>query len=259
MAIITNVNCNAQVGVGTTTPLGAMDVTSTNEGILIPRVALSATNVATVLTPTVSELVYNTFTSALGPNQVSPGYYYWNGTIWVPVTTGSLNAWSLTGDLGTTTASNFIGTKDAVDFITRTNNTEKVRVTSSGNMGIGTPTPVAKLDVAAGVTTTNSVVNATGSINDYLQYNVQNTSTGIQAQSGYSATADNGTATTGFAWIGINNSTFNFPTAYNVGGANDVSYVGSGQDMYIANANNTKSIIFSTGIATTPFLVKECE
>lgn len=253
MAIITNVNCNAQVGVGTTTPLGAMDVTSTNEGILIPRVALSATNVATVLTPTVSELVYNTFTSALGPNQVSPGYYYWNGTIWVPVTTGSLNAWSLTGDLGTTTASNFIGTKDAVDFITRTNNTEKVRVTSSGNMGIGTPTPVAKLDVAAGVTTTNSVVNATGSINDYLQYNVQNTSTGIQAQSGYSATADNGTATTGFAWIGINNSTFNFPTAYNVGGANDVSYVGSGQDMYIANANNTKSIIFSTGIATTPF------
>ena len=256
IAIITNVNCSAQVGVGTTTPLGAMDVTSSNEGILIPRVALSATNVATVLTPTVSELVYNTFTSALGPNQVAPGYYYWNGTIWVPVTTGSLNAWSLTGDLGTTAASNFIGTKDAVDFVTRTNNTEKVRVTSSGNMGIGTPIPVAKLDVAAATTTTNSVVNATGSINDYLQYNVQNTSTGTQAQSGYSATADNGSATTGFAWIGINNSTFNFPTAYNIGGANDVSYVGSGQDMYIANANNTKSIIFSTGIATTPFFTE---
>jgi hypothetical protein len=252
-SLLGNSNCNAQVGIGTVSPVGALDVSSTNEGLLIPRVALSATNVATVLTPTVSELVYNTFTSALGPNQVAPGFYYWNGTIWVPIPTGSLTAWSLTGNTGTVATTNFIGTTDAVDFVTRTNNTEKVRVTSAGNLGVGTPTPAAKLDVAAGVSTVNSVVNATGSINDYLQFNVQNTSTGSQAQSGYSATADNGSATTGFAWLGINNSTFNFPTAYNIGVANDVSYVGSGQDMYIANANNTKSIIFSTGRATTPF------
>lgn len=252
-SILTNVNCNAQVGIGSTNPLGALDITSSNEGLLIPRVALSATNVATVLTPTVSELVYNTFASALGPNQVAPGFYYWNGTIWVPISTGNLAAWSLTGNVGTVATTNFIGTTDAVDFVTRTNNTEKVRVTSVGNLGIGTPSPAAKLDVAAGVSTVNSVVNATGSINDFLQYNVQNTSTGVRAQSGYSATADNGSSTTGFAWIGINNSTFNFPTAYNIGGANDVSYVGSGQDMHIANANNTKSIIFSTGRATTPF------
>lgn len=253
ISLLGNSNCNAQVGIGTVLPEGALDVSSTNEGLLIPRVALSATNVATVLSPTVSELVYNTFTSALGPNQVAPGFYYWNGTIWVPITTGNLAAWSLTGNTGTVATTNFIGTTDAVDFVTRTNNTEKVRVTSAGNLGVGTPSPAAKLDVAAGVSTVNSVVNATGSINDFLQYNVQNTSTGVRAQSGYSATADNGSATTGFAWIGINNSTFNFPTAYNIGVANDVSYVGSGQDMYIANANNTKSIIFSTGRATTPF------
>jgi hypothetical protein len=253
ISLLGNFNGNAQVGIGTVSPVGALDVTSTNEGLLIPRVALSATNVATVLSPTVSELVYNTFTSALGPNQVAPGFYYWNGTIWVPITTGNLAAWSLTGNVGTIATTNFIGTTDAVDFVTRTNNTEKVRVTSAGNLGVGTPSPAAKLDVAAGVSAVNSVVNATGSINDFLQYNVQNTSTGVRAQSGYSATADNGTSTTGFAWVGINNSTFNFPTAYNIGVANDVSYVGSGQDMYIANANNTKSIIFSTGRAITPF------
>lgn len=252
-SLLGNSNCNAQVGIGTVSPVGALDVTSTDEGLLIPRVALSATNVATVLTPTVSELVYNTFTSALGPNQVAPGFYYWNGTIWVPIPTGSLTAWSLNGNSGTSAATNFIGTTDATDFVARTNNTEKVRITSAGNLGVGTSSPAAKLDVAAGVSAVNSVVNATGSINDYLQFNVQNTSTGTQAQSGYSATADNGSATTGFAWLGINNSTFNYPTAYNIGLANDVSYVGSGQDMYIANANNTKSIIFSTGRATTPF------
>lgn len=253
VSFLGNINCSAQVGIGTTSPLAAFDVTSTTEGLLIPRVALSATNVATVLTPTVSELVYNTFTSALGPNQVAPGYYYWNGTIWVPITTGNLAAWSLTGNTGTVATTNFIGTTDAVDFVTRTNNTEKLRVTSAGRVGIGTSSPVAKLDIASGVSVVNSVVNATGSINDFLQYNIQNTSTGVQAQSGYSATADNGSPTTGFAWVGINNSAFNYPTAYNIGVANDVSFVGSGQDMYVANANNTKSIIFSTGRATTPF------
>ncbi|WP_329805171.1 tail fiber domain-containing protein [Flavobacterium facile] len=352
ISVLGNSICNAQVGIGTVTPSGSLDITSTNDGLLIPRIALSATNVATVLTPTVSELVYNTFTSALGPNQVAPGYYYWNGTLWVPFSTGNLSDWSLTGNTGTTPVTNFIGTTDAVDLVTKTNNAERMRITAagnvglgitnptgrlhlyeptgttlsstagtlvlehgnsggqssilfpsnvnkgsdygyikysddgsgngstnenslleigvqndvvggtfqddialmpSGNLGIGTTAPVAKLDIAATVTTTNSIVNATGSINDYLQFNVQNTSAGIQAQSGYSATANNGTATTGFAWIGINNSAFNFPTAYNIGVANDVSYVGSGQDMHIANANNTKSIIFSTGRATTPF------
>jgi hypothetical protein len=131
--------------------------------------------------------------------------------------------------------------------------TRAMFIDESQRVGIGTSSPASKLDVSTGVTTANSIVNATGSINDFLQYNVQNTSTGTQAQSGYSATANNGTATTGFAWLGINNSNFNFPTSYNIGGANDVSFIGSGQDLYVANANNTKSIIFSTGKATTPF------
>lgn len=131
--------------------------------------------------------------------------------------------------------------------------TRAMFIDESQRVGIGTSTPASKLDINTGVTTANSIVNASGSINDYLQYNIQNISTGTQAQSGYSATADNGSATTGFAWLGINNSNFNFPTSYNIGGANDVSFIGSGQDLYVANANNTKSIIFSTGKSTTPF------
>jgi hypothetical protein len=105
----------------------------------------------------------------------------------------------------------------------------------------------------AGTTTNTTPVLVTGSINDFLEVKVKNTSTGIQAQSGFTAEADNGSATTGFAWWGINNSTFNFPTLYNAGVINDVTLVGSGQDLIIANANQTKAIKFQTGRSTTPF------
>ncbi len=67
----------SQVGIGTITPQAALDVTATNKGILIPRVALSARNVATILTPKVSEMVYNTASSAAAVSQiykVTPGF-----------------------------------------------------------------------------------------------------------------------------------------------------------------------------------------
>lgn len=105
----------------------------------------------------------------------------------------------------------------------------------------------------AGTTTVNTACLATGSIADFLQYDVKNTSTGTGAQSGYSATADNGTPTTGFAFMGINNSGTPLVATYNIGGANDVNVMGSGQDMYLANANNTKSIFISLGKAASPY------
>jgi hypothetical protein len=45
--------------------------------------------------------------------------------------------WSLRGNAGTSTANNFIGTTDNVDLRIRTNNTERIRVESGGDVGIG--------------------------------------------------------------------------------------------------------------------------
>ncbi len=77
---------NAQTGIGTTTPNASakLDVTATDKGFLPPRVALTATNSASPTTsPAAGLLVYNTATAGTAPNNVVPGYYFWNGTVWV--------------------------------------------------------------------------------------------------------------------------------------------------------------------------------
>ena len=72
-------------GTGAAPDASAMlDVVATDKGLLVPRVALTATNAAgPVTSPTTSLLVYNTATAGTAPNNVTPGYYYWNGSAWV--------------------------------------------------------------------------------------------------------------------------------------------------------------------------------
>jgi subtilisin-like proprotein convertase family protein len=75
----------AQVGIGTVTPNAALDVTSANDGLLIPRVALTSLVIQAPVTASNSEMVYNTATVILPPvaglnNSVTPGYYYWTPT-----------------------------------------------------------------------------------------------------------------------------------------------------------------------------------
>jgi len=74
--------------------------------------------------------------------------------------------WLLLGNAGTNPSTNFIGTTDAQDFVVRTSNTERIRVLSTGNVGIGTSTPDAVLHVegrTANIGHSNTVVVPTGS------------------------------------------------------------------------------------------------
>lgn len=78
-------NLNAQIGIGNSSPAASaeLDVTSSTKGVLVPRLALSSvTSASPVSSPATSLLIYNTATAGTFPNNVTPGYYYWNGTTW---------------------------------------------------------------------------------------------------------------------------------------------------------------------------------
>lgn len=130
---------HAQVGINTTTPDAILDVEATDSGILIPRVALTAANVAAPIdSPTISELIYNTETAGTGVNAVTPGYYYWNGTVWVRLNAGTdaTTNWSLTGNAGTNPANNFLGTVTNQPLVFRTNNLERMRIWNNGQVAV---------------------------------------------------------------------------------------------------------------------------
>ena len=234
-----------------------LDVSYANKGLLMPRVTLTATNAAGPITsPAISLLVYNTATAGTSPNNVTPGYYYWNGTAWNMLTTTAQTsnlAWATIGNTGTTAGTNFIGTIDSTDFVIKTKNLERARVTSTGNFAIGSTAFTAKkpekLLVDGGTTSSTNLISGKGTINNFLQLNIQNLSAGTNASTDVVATANNGTDTTNYIDMGINSSgntaqyfgTANDAYIYNAGGA------ATGGNFYIGTSTSGKSLGFITG------------
>jgi hypothetical protein len=85
---------SAQTGIGTTAPNASakLEVAATDKGFLPPRVALTASNAFSPIVGTAANatglLVYNTASAGATPNNVVPGYYYWNGTAWIQISGG---------------------------------------------------------------------------------------------------------------------------------------------------------------------------
>ncbi len=88
-------NAFAQVGIGTVNPNGILDVQSTTQGVVIPRLDLTDTYIqAPAVNPNgvnipVGTVVFNTANTSHGKvdglsDDVSRGMYFWNGTKWIP-------------------------------------------------------------------------------------------------------------------------------------------------------------------------------
>ncbi|PHS04182.1 MAG: hypothetical protein COA88_13960 [Kordia sp.] len=141
MFITTSIFTKAQVGVGTTSPAAALEIVSTNSGILIPRVLLTDT---TIVMPIVNPqggsvvdgtLVYNTATV----NDVLPGFYYWNGVLWERLTNSMPDGNGIYSGDGIAPTDVDVTITDNIDFDTGTlfiNGTDN-------NVGLGTTTPIS--------------------------------------------------------------------------------------------------------------------
>lgn len=124
---------NGNVGIGTSAPTAKLDVNGT------ARIQGSA---GTPTFITGRDAAGNINNISLGANlSLAGGVLSATGG-------GGAAGWELTGNTGTTPATNFIGTADAQPLVIRTNNTEKIRVLANGNVGIGTATPNNHVQIA---------------------------------------------------------------------------------------------------------------
>jgi Chaperone of endosialidase len=159
---------------------------------------------------------------------------------------GSGASWSQNGNSVASIKS--IGTISNYSLPFITNNTEKMRLTSTGNLGVGTSTfnvtNPEKLLVDAGTTSSVNVISGKGSLDSYLQLNIQNNSAGASASSDVVATANNGDETTNYVDMGINGGG---NTSGIMGAANDAYLYNIGQNMLIGTGTAAKSLVLMTG------------
>ena len=218
------IEADGDVGIGATPNASAkLEIRATDRGLLIPNVALTATNAAGPITaPATSLLVYNTATAGVIPNNVVPGFYYWNGA-WIPLVAGTpTQDWSLTGNSGTNAATNYIGTNDVQDLVFKTSavvNTplERMRITTAGNVGINAA-PIANT-----LLTLNTNTNAIRNGIDLTMTNATSAATGLNITAG--AATVNGVTVS-------NSTTSSSGSVYGIGSVLSATNIVSGFNSY---------------------------
>ena len=136
-------------------------------------------------------------------------------------------------------------------------------VINDTKVGIGTATPSQALQVVGNILTSGSVtaglasfitlgatasttpLTITGSINNFFELNLQNTSSGAAASSDLVITANTGTSSTNFIDLGINGSAFSGAW----GGALDGYLYASDNNMWVGTNTAGKNLYLSAGNA----------
>jgi hypothetical protein len=124
--LVSSVWAQQNVGIGTNTPhpTALLELYSTSKGLLIPRMTQAERDA--ISSPATGLLIYQT--------DNTPGFYYWNGTAWIPILSSSSGSglfWSLTGN--SITGTEFLGTTNAQPLVIRVGNQETFRFNPPGS------------------------------------------------------------------------------------------------------------------------------
>ena len=204
----------------------ALDVKSTSKGFLPPR--MTAAQRTAVASPAEGLLVFQT-------DGTKGLYYYINGA-WTILTSGAGGAWSLTGNSGTSSATNFLGTTDSVSLRLNTSNTNRMIIDSIGNIGIGTLTPTQKLAV------NGAIVSTTATYPNYA-YN-----SAFRMAFGESNVPANETGAV--VQYGSGSNTRNMLFAFTKTNVN-TSFFGNDGNQMMLGSESTRPITFRTGLVYT--------
>ncbi|HET6244413.1 MAG TPA: calcium-binding protein [Bacteroidia bacterium] len=137
--MIINGNGNVSIGENPPNPFAKLHIQDTVRGILIPRLSTAQrTAISGLNNSEAGLLVYDLDLK---------NFVHWDGTAWDTGGGGS-NAWELFGN-NITDPNSFIGTTNEQDFAIKTFSLERMRVTSTGRVGIGTNAPGTVLHIAS--------------------------------------------------------------------------------------------------------------
>lgn len=173
------------VGIGTTTPhpSSSLEVFATDKGLLIPRVS----STTAVITPTADGLIiFNTTDRVFQYYSASLGWQ-------TMLTTGDIDGitWLTSGNTGTNSASDYIGTTDNVALVFRTNGVPRVTIGTDGTVTLSYGLVVTGSSEVQG----NSVVQGNSTVSGNASVSGNNivtglTSTGTLVVSGTTATGN---------------------------------------------------------------------
>ncbi len=166
-----------QVGINNQAPQATLDVTAkqinptTAEGIIAPRLTgdeIMAKD-AVYLSPQIGTLIYATAGVTGSPSEktiniTSPGYYYFNGAIWIKFAVGNLTVFDTTDDAWINDPTNSnpqVKIKTLSDGTTARPLGSEFVVLDTGFVGIGTSEPVAALDIVNSTKNTGDDIRVT--------------------------------------------------------------------------------------------------